>query len=208
MSIKKTHSLIRFGLSFMAMSFAVHASETTYTTSTPPLPVIKLANFAITDEPFEFNTANAAGIKTYWAGKLSISKSGIITGLATVETYASNGDFISKNNKVLISSGSKIFAAANILPALNYKVEDNSGGGKEQSADHRADIIVKFSNGFVARGKIIYEYDFSTYASYTYDYDYLSGNTTTTTITGYSGYDNSDVEHSLSVTGPNGHIGF
>jgi hypothetical protein len=198
MSLKHSHKSILIALSFAAVATAADGTE--YKTI-PPLPKITVANFALSDEILELNTANSLGATSYWAGKLSISKTGIITGSATVENFDKNGNPAGKTT-VRILAGSKVIAPATISP-LNSKLEqahwDNYS--KEQSADYRADVIIKFSNGYVARGKITYEHSLS-----------LSANTSTingvTTVISYYGYDNSEVFPSISVTGPNGHIGF
>jgi hypothetical protein len=200
MSLKHSHKSILIALSFAAVATAADGTE--YKTI-PPLPKITVANFALSDEILELNTANSLGATSYWAGKLSISKTGIITGSATVENFDKNGNPAGKTT-VRILAGSKVIAPATISP-LNYKLElynsDYDDYSKEQSADYRADVIIKFSNGFVARGKITYEHCLSLYANT----QTING---VTKVLSYSGYNDSEVFPNISVTGPDGHIGF
>lgn len=196
MSLKHLRKILATASCFAAMTALGHGE--TYKTI-PPLPKITVANFAESDEPFEFITANAAGEKTFWAGKLSISTTGEITGSATFETYDIHGATVGKPARVTIQTGSKITPTSPIKP-INIELLDEGYGSKEQRADYRADIIVKFSNGFVARGKITYEHSL-----------YLNPNTSTmngiTTILDWNGYNDSDTYTNISITGPKGHIG-
>jgi hypothetical protein len=197
MSLKHLRTLLATASCFAAMTALGHGE--TYKTI-PPLPKITVANFAESNEPFEFVTANAAGEKTFWAGKISVSKTGVITGSAMVERYDLNGAPVGKPARVTIQTGSRISTPVSPIAPTNSVFIDGDYQ-KEQRADYRADIIVKFSNGFVARGKITYEHSL-----------YLTPNTSTTngvtTIESWSGYNDSDEWTSISITGPKGHIGF
>ena len=201
MSLKHLRTLLATASCFATMTALGHGE--TYKTI-PPLPKITVAIFTGSNEPFEFNTANAAGDKTFWAGKISISKTGVITGSATVETYDINGKLVGSPAPVTIQTGSRISSPTNPIKPINSVLLDegfNNDRAKEQRADYRADIIVKFSNGFVARGKITYEHSL-----------YLEPNTSTinglTTIDSWYGWNDSDDWTNISITGPKGHIGF
>jgi hypothetical protein len=199
MSLKHLRTLLATASCFAAMTALGHGE--TYE-KIPPLPKITVAHFAESNEPFEFVTANAAGEKTFWAGKISASKTGVITGSATVERYDLNGAPVGKPARVTILNGSRISTPVSpIAPTNSVFIDGNYEGQKEQRADYRADIIVRFSNGFVARGKITYEHSL-----------YLTPNTSTTngitTILDWNGYNDSDEWTSISITGPKGHIGF
>lgn len=192
----------------------------------PPLPSITIADFAASNESFTINTANAAGIKTFWVGKLSIKSNGTITGSATVETYAADGALTS-SQKVSISSGSRVFLPTKLyvpqkyVKPLNYRLTNNyyGGPGKLQEADYHADIIIRFSNQFVARGKIIYEHALYLYPIYPTapppithtnpgEGSTITMQAPTTTPVTYNSDDESEISVNLSVTGPKGHIGF
>lgn len=202
MSLKHLRKLLATASCFAAMTTLGQGE--TYKTI-PTLPKITVANFAESDEPFQFNTANAAGEKTFWAGKISISKTGVITGSAMVERYDLNGAPVGKPARVTILNGSRISTPVSpIAPTNSVFIDGDYEGQKEQRADYRADVIVRFSNGFVARGKITYEHSL-----------YLSPITTTTNggptiIESWSGYNDSDIFTNISITGPkgSGHIGF
>jgi|688.fasta_scaffold868184_2 hypothetical protein len=189
---KISNTLIYIATSFIVTASAVTAGEwVNLTTNKPPLPTITLAKFAKTNESFEINTANAAGLKTFWSGSYSISTAGVITGSATVETYDVNGVLKSKS-KVTISTGSKLSSATKNITPVNSKWRDNSDGTFTQAADYYADAIIKFSNGFIVRGKVNYEHYL--------DIQQSEG--------GITGYNDSEIFEHLSITGPNGHIGF
>jgi hypothetical protein len=198
MSLKNLRKLLATASCFVALVTLGHGE--TYT-KIPPLPKITVANFARTNETFDFVTANATGQKTFWAVKLSISSTGNITGSAKVEKYKADGSSDGLPVTVNIAAGSKVYGPNPILP-INSTLTDEGNNAKEQIADYRADVILKFANGFVARGKLTYEHSI-----------YFSPEQTTTvngvtTVKSYYGYDNSDEFPSISVTGPNGHIGF
>jgi hypothetical protein len=191
------------------MTTLVHGE--TYT-KIPPLPKITVANFADNSNTFQFNTANAAGEKTFWAGKLSISTTGVITGSATVERYDINGARIGKPVPVTIQTGSRISTPTSPIKPINSELVDN-GEAKEQMADYLADMVVRFSNGFVARGKITYEHRLFFYPSWKQVYNNNTmGNISYTLV--FDGYeasdDGGDIYHNISITGPkgSGHIGF
>ena len=197
MSLKHLGKLLPTASCFAALLALAHGE--TYT-KIPPLPKITVANFARTNDTFDFVTANAAGQKTFWAVKISISSTGIITGSAKVERYKADGSSDGTPSTVNITTGSKI-TAPNPIPAINSVLTNEEYNAKEQRADYRADVIIKFANGFVARGKITYEHSI---------YFYPEESTTVngvTTVTSYYGNDDSDEFPSISVTGPNGHIG-
>ena len=198
MSFKHLRKLLPTASCFAAL--VTLANGETYT-KIPPLPQITIANFAMSNEAFDFNTANAAGKKTFWSGNISISPNGIITGSAKVEKYKADGSSDGAPATVKIAAGSKVFGP-NPLPPINPKLTDEGENSKEQRAYYRADVIIKFANGFVARGKITYEHSI-----------YFSPQQTSTvngvtTVNSYYGYDDSDDFPTISVTGPDGHIGF
>jgi hypothetical protein len=196
MSLKHLRKLLATASCFAAMTTLVHGE--TYT-KIPPLPKITVANFARTNETFDFVTANATGQKTYWDVKFSITSTGIITGTARIERYKADGSS-DGTSTVNIAAGSKVYGP-NPIPPINSILTDEGNNEKEQRADFRADVIIKFANGFVARGKLIYEH--SIYFS-PQDSSTVNG---VTTVKSYYGYDESDEFPSISVTGPNGHIG-
>lgn len=194
MSLKHLRTLLTAASCFATITTLGHGEE--YTTI-PPLPTITVANFARTNETFDFVSANAEGQKTFWAVKISISSTGMITGSAKVEKYKADGSSDGKPATVKIAEGSKIYGP-NPIPPINSMLTDEGGNDKEQRADYRADVIIKFANGFVARGKLTYEHSiyFDAY------YSELSSSLK------YWGNDDSDEFPSISITGPNGHIGF
>lgn len=203
MLLKHLQKLLATASCFAAFVTLGHGE--TYKTI-PPLPYITVANFAESNEPFEFNTANAAGEKTFWAGKLSISKTGVITGSATVETYDLNGTPVGKPARVTIQTGSRISTPVSpIAPANSVLIDGDNEGRKQQQADYRADIIVRFSNGFVARGKIIYQHELELWP-----HSPTTNANGTTIILSWYGYNESDIFTNISITGPkgSGHIGF
>lgn len=212
MSLKHLRSLLITASCVAAITALGHGE--TYT-KIPALPKITLANFAMSKETLEFNTANAAGEKTYWAGKFSISNTGVITGSGMLEKYDINGTQVGQRQPVsIISENSKVSAPTIPIAPINSALLDNGEDGyfnKEQRADYRADIIIKFSNGFVARGKITYEHSLSLYKRWDQSpvYD-VSGNFVRydQVFAGYEGYDDSEIYPNISITGPNGHIGF
>ncbi len=180
------------------MTTLVHGEKYT---EIPPLPKITVADFARTNETFDFVTANGQGEKTFWDVKFSISSKGIITGSARIESYKADGSSDGTPVTVNIAKGSKVYGP-NPIPPSNSMLTDEGYNAKEQRADYRVDVIIKFANGFVARGKVTYEH--SIY--------FHPGEMTTvngvTTVKSYYGDDDSDEFPSISVTGPNGHIGF
>ena len=169
-------------------------------TKIPPLPKIRLANFATSNETFVFNTGNAAGIKTFWEVKLSISKNGIVTGSAVVENYDTNGNLVGKPKLVNIAQGSKISAPATITP-INLRSVDEDGG-QIQQAVYPSNLLVKFSNGFIIGGKRFYQHYLNIYPMTS------TLNNGETIVTGYNIYDNTEQYIHVSITGPDGHIGF
>jgi hypothetical protein len=211
MSLKHLRTLLATASCFAAMTALGHGE--TYKTI-PPLPKITVADFAESNEPFEFVTANAAGEKTFWAGKISVSKTGVITGSATVERYDLNGAPVGKPARVTILNGSRISTPVSpIAPTNSVFIDGDYEGEKEQRADYRADVIVRFSNGFVARGKITYEHSLylSPITQTTPIYDSLGDVTETSDeFLGYRGYNDSETYTNISITGPkgSGHIGF
>ena len=155
-----------------------------------PLPTITKSVFAVSNVPVQWNTASATRNSTFANGLVSVSSTGIITGSGTFETYSSSGTKLSTVN-VTILSGSQISSSSSNLTATNVRIVDygySSGGQKIKYADYFADVIVKYSNGFIARGKCVYQYQ------YVYE---KSGN-----------YNDSETGYKLSITGPGGHIGF
>lgn len=198
MSLKHLLKLLATASYFAALLTLTHGE--TYT-KIPPLPKITIANFAMSNESFDFNTANAAGKKTFWSGTISISPTGIITGSAKVEKFKADGSSDGAPQTVEIETGSKVFGP-NPLPPINSKLTDEGENSKEQRADYRANVIIKFANGFVARGKVTYEHSIYFYPQQT---STVNG---VTTVNSYYGYDDSDDFPTISVTGPDGHIGF
>jgi hypothetical protein len=192
MSLKHLRKILATASCFAALVTLGHGE--TYT-KIPPLPKITIAYFAMSNESFDFNTANAAGKKTFWSGTISISPKGIITGSAKVERYKADGSSDGAPATVKIAKGSKVFGP-NPIPPINSTLTDEGDNDKEQRADYRADVIIKFDNGFVARGKLTYEH--SIYFDSYYSESVLK----------YWVNDDSDDFSSISVTGPDGHIGF
>jgi hypothetical protein len=159
-----------------------------------PLPTITKSVFAMSKQLVQWNTASATGNSTFCNGLVSISSTGIITGNGTFETYSSSGTKLSTVN-VTILSGSQVSSTTSNLTAINVNTVDygySSGGEKIRAADYFADVIVKFSNGFIARGKCAYRYR--------YVYQNSGGEV--------FNYDDSGTGFKLSITGPGGHIGF
>jgi hypothetical protein len=214
MSFKHLRKLLLTASCVAAITALGHGETYTTYTKIPPLPKITLANFAMSKETIQFNTANAAGEKTYWAGKISISNTGVITGAGMLEKYDINGTQVGQRQPVsIISENSKISAPTIPIAPINSALLDNGGDdyfNKEQRADYRANIIIKFSNGFVARGKITYEHSLSLHKRWepSYVYDELGNMNFTQVFAGYEGYDDSEIYPNVSITGPNGHIGF
>ena len=197
MSLKHLRKLLATASCFAAMTTLVHGE--TYT-KIPPLPKITVADFARTNETFDFVTANATGQKTFWAVKFSISSTGNITGSARIERYKADGSS-DGTSTVNIAKGSKVYGP-NPIPPSNSMLTDEGYNAKEQRADYRVDVIIKFANGFVARGKVTYEH------SIYFSPQELTTVNGVTTVKSYYGDDDSDEFPSISVTGPNGHIGF
>ena len=64
MSLKHLRKILATASCFAALVTLGHGE--TYT-KIPPLPKITIAYFAMSNESFDFNTANAAGKKTFWS---------------------------------------------------------------------------------------------------------------------------------------------
>jgi hypothetical protein len=177
-------------LTFLASLHILHAQ----TFQTIP-PTINISKFAGTKTYIEGQTANATGVSTFWKGNVTVSSSGIITGNGTIETFSANGTSLGQKS-VSISSGSKIWSpsstAGNIsssnLRTINNEII-NAGDQITKCADYVADVLVKYNNRFVARGKVIYRYRMV----------YEDG--------GRIVYDDSYTDIKISLTGSGGHLG-
>lgn len=125
---------------------------------------INISKFAGNKTYFEGQTANATGVSTFWKGDVTVSASGIITGNGTIETFSANGTSLGIKS-VTISSGSKIWSPKSNGGSISssnlrtiYDGSYNSGGQITKCADYVADVLVRYSNSFIARGKVIYRY--------------------------------------------------
>ena len=179
-------------LTFFASLHILHAQ----TFQTIP-PTINISKFAGTKTYIEGQTANATGVSTFWKGNVTVSSSGIITGNGTIETFSANGTSLGQKS-VSISSGSKIWSpsstAGNIsssnLRTINNEII-NAGDQITKCADYVADVLVKYNNRFVARGKVIYRYRMVYEKEDGYHYN----------------DDESYTDIKISLTGSGGHLG-
>ena len=117
MKLKHSIKSILAVIIFTAAATLSHGYGETYT-KIPPLPKITIANFARTNETFDFVTANGQGEKTFWNVKFSISSKGIITGSAKVEKYKADGSSNGTPVTVKITSG-RLTSAINPIAPVN-----------------------------------------------------------------------------------------
>jgi hypothetical protein len=136
---------------------------------TPPPAAVTMNVFQLGSFPLRMSTVSSNGTSTYWDGLVSISANGTITGSATVQTFGANGTTLSTAN-VTVSQGSKLSRGGNFSSSFTPQSQIPStrpfyvsygayANGHYQiiGADFPVDILVRYSNNFTARGKLVYE---------------------------------------------------
>ncbi len=174
------------------------------TVSLPPIN-LPTSYFAFNSQPFEATTANSTGLTTVWKGFLSIAANGTISGNATVVTFPVTGNITTQVVSVNSTTSRIGIAASN--GSLNPSAIVNRSSLRSESygpyanyysfdviGEYPVDIVINFSNGFRARGKIV------------------ESITKSHNINNASEGDGNPSEWSdggsvLTITGPNGHTG-
>lgn len=174
------------------------------TVSIPP-GNLTTSYFAFNAQPFEATTANASGHATVWKGFLSIASNGTVSGNATMVNFPSTGNsttqFVSVNSTISRIGIAAINGSVNPSASVNRSSLRSETYGSYQNynsfdviAEYPVDIVINFSNGFKARGKIV--------ASITKSHninDSVEGDGNPSEW--------SDRRYVLTITGPNGHAG-
>jgi hypothetical protein len=174
-------------------------------TVTQPPGNLSVAYFSFNSQPFEATTANATGHTTIWTGRLTIASNGTISGNATVESFTNTGNRTtatvtvnSTNSRIGIATSTGALTSVTTVNRANMRSETYGPYADYYSfdliADYPVDIIVQFSNGFKARGKIIESITNSHNINDSAEGD---GNPS----------EWSDTRYVLTITGPNGHTG-
>lgn len=168
---------------------------------------LSVSSFSFNSQPFEATTANASGHTTIWTGRLTIASNGTISGNATVESFTNTGNRTtatvsvnSANSRIGIYGTTSTGAVTPVTTVNRTNMRSESYGpyadyySYDLIADYPVDIVVQFSNGFTARGKII---ESITKSHNINDASEGDGDPS----------EWSDRRYVLTITGPNGHTG-
>lgn len=174
-------------------------------TVTQPPSNLSVSYFSFNSQPFEATTANSTGHTTIWTGRLTAASNGTISGNATVESFTNTGNRTtatvtanSANSRIGIATSTGALTSITTVNRTNMRSESYGPYANYYSfdliADYPADILIQFSNGFRARGKVI---ESLTKSHNINDSSEGDGNPS----------EWSDRRYILTITGPNGHIG-
>ena len=120
---------------------------------------VTVDEFAQNESPATFSTySSSTGISTFWTIYVTISKTGVITGSGTMETFSKEGKSLGITN-VSVKSGS-ITPKTLIRGATKNTIIDDLGsimhGKRVYSATYPASLIATTSNGYTIYGKALY----------------------------------------------------
>ena len=176
-------------------------------TVTQPPGNLSVSYFSFNSQPFEATTANSTGHTTIWTGRLTIASNGTISGNATVNSFTNTGNRTtaavtvnSANSRIGMYGTSSTGAVTPITTVNRANMRSESYGpyadyySFDLIADYPADILIQFSNGFTARGKVT--------GSIT-----KSHNINDSSVGDGNPSEWSDRRYVLTITGPNGHTG-
>jgi hypothetical protein len=182
--------------------------ETKFTvnqTVTQPPSNLPVSYFSFNSQPFEATTANSTGHTTIWTGRLTIASNGTISGNATVESFTNTGNkttasvtINSTNSRIGIATSTGALTSVTTVNRMNMRSESYGPYADYYSfdliADYPADILIRFSNGFTARGKLIESI--------------TKSHSINDLFENYGDPSEwSDKRYVLTITGPNGHTG-
>ena len=110
--------------------------------------------------PATFSTySSSTGISTFWTVPVTISKTGVITGSGTMETFSKEGKSLGITN-VSVKSGSITPKTLIRGTTKNTIIADFHGsdidGQRVYSATYHANLIATTSNGYTIYGKALY----------------------------------------------------
>jgi len=168
-------------------------------TVTKPPASINFSYLAFNSQPFVMTTANSTGSTTVWRGSLSLLSNGTITGTALVESYSNNGTKLPNQTVTVDSINSRITSSTNNTTINCSNLRSESWGPYQDwndydvIAEYPVDVLIKFTNSFTARGKMIQNFKNTHNISQASEGDDYWSNE-------WFGY-------SLVITGPNGQIG-
>ena len=176
-------------------------------TVTQPPGNLSISYFSFNSQPFEATTANATGHTTIWKGLLTIASNGTISGSANVECFTNTGNrstaslTVDSTTSRIGMYGTSSTGAVTLVTTVNRANMRSESYGAYANynsfdviAEYPVEIIINFSNGFTARGKIIESITKSHNISDSVDRD---GNPS----------EWSNKRYVLTITGPNGHTG-
>ena len=174
-------------------------------TVTQPPGNLSVSYFSFNSQPFEATTANSTGHTTIWTGRLTIASNGTISGNATVESFTNTGNkttaavtINSTISRIGIATSTGALTSVTTVNRMNMRSESYGPYADYYSfdliADYPADILIRFSNGFTARGKVI---ESITKSHNINDSSEGDGDPS----------EWSDTRYVLTITGPNGHTG-